>query len=171
MLSPGIKFNSGNTRNDMKKSIKATKASPAPATPALAPKSAPKSASAAPKTTTEAPKTFGKVPKTTTEAPRIVPASPPIRAESASPKSSIPIVISARINIGFGNALYIRGEGPGLSWNKGTLLDCVSADLWKISLKGGRPVVFKFLINDEIWNTGDDLFAELGSDSVYTPSF
>jgi hypothetical protein len=28
--------------------------------------------------------------------------------------------IEAKIDVGFGNNLFVRGEGPGLSWEKGT---------------------------------------------------
>lgn len=78
----------------------------------------------------------------------------------------------AQIDVGFGNTLYIRGEGPGLSWEKGVPLDCVADDKWSVSLaETSKPVVFKFLINDQTWCTGDDYVARPGTTLTVTPIF
>src|SRR5436190_23621179 len=61
--------------------------------------------------------------------------------------------ISAQIDIGFGNHLYIRGEGPGLSWDHGIPMDCTGAGLWTTSIKRASvPFVFKVLVNDLSWS-------------------
>ncbi|MCF3652282.1 hypothetical protein [Synoicihabitans lomoniglobus] len=81
-------------------------------------------------------------------------------------------VISARIDIGFGHALFIRGEGPGLSWDAGTPLNCVADDQWTIALTGATsPVVFKFLVDDLSWSAGEDYVVEPGSEVSLVPSF
>ncbi len=80
--------------------------------------------------------------------------------------------IGAQMDVGFGNTLYIRGEGPGLSWEKGVPLDCIADDHWSISLsETTRPVVFKFLINDITWCRGDDFVAQPGATLITTPAF
>ncbi|MSU24475.1 MAG: hypothetical protein EXS32_11710 [Opitutus sp.] len=80
--------------------------------------------------------------------------------------------IVAQIDIGFGNALYIRGEGPGLSWDRGVLLDCVSDSEWKIALpESARPVIFKFLVNDLSWCNGEDYSVVPGGTVTLTPTF
>lgn len=80
--------------------------------------------------------------------------------------------ITAQIDIGFGNTLYIRGDGPGLSWEKGVVMDCVIDDKWSISLSGvGAPVVFKFLVNDLTWSAGDDYVVNPGSELAVVPTF
>jgi hypothetical protein len=113
-------------------------------------------------------------------APVPVAAAPaPSKVEAPAPKAApapvaVPAatVISAKIDVGFGNSIYIRGEGPGLSWNKGELLDNVGSDAWSISLSGAKhPIVFKLLINDTTWSTGDDFVAEPGSKATVTPTF
>lgn len=93
-------------------------------------------------------------------------------AVKAAPSSVATTKIVALIDVGFGNALYVRGEGPGLSWEKGVPLDCVADDQWSLSLsEASRPVVFKFLINDLTWSIGDDYVAQPGGSVELTPVF
>jgi hypothetical protein len=81
-------------------------------------------------------------------------------------------IITAQIDVGFGNTLFIRGDGPGLNWEKGIPLGCTAVDHWTISLLvTNRPVVFKFLLNDETWSKGDDYIVKPGSSTTITPEF
>ena len=80
--------------------------------------------------------------------------------------------ISANADVGFGNGLYVRGEGPGLSWEKGLRMECVADDRWTLALgESSRPFVFKFLINDETWSIGDDYTIAPGASVLLTPAF
>lgn len=80
--------------------------------------------------------------------------------------------IIARVDVGFGNSLYIRGEGAGLSWDKGVQLDNASPYEWAFATtKATGDVTFKFLINDEIWAEGDDLSVAKGGTSISSPVF
>ena len=79
---------------------------------------------------------------------------------------------ASQIDIGFGNALYIRGEGPGLSWDEGLLMNCVSDDQWQIALgESVRPIVFKFLVNDLSWSAGEDYSVASGASVTLQPTF
>ncbi|MEO0508233.1 MAG: hypothetical protein AAF065_00045 [Verrucomicrobiota bacterium] len=81
-------------------------------------------------------------------------------------------LIVANVDVGFGNSLYIRGEGAGLSWEKGTVLENISPYEWAFSATGVKgEVTFKFLINDEFWSEGDNLTIAAGGSSVSSPSF
>ncbi len=52
--------------------------------------------------------------------------------------------------IGIGNRLFIRGEGPGLSWDKGVPLQFVSIGRWSWETSDATaPVKFKLYKNDE----------------------
>ena len=85
-----------------------------------------------------------------------------------SPKTSI----VANVDVGFGNSLYIRGEGAGLSWDKGVEMENRSPYEWVYSTsaaKGG--ITYKFLINDEVWAEGDNLTVAAGGTSFSTPVF
>jgi hypothetical protein len=52
--------------------------------------------------------------------------------------------------IGIGNRLFIRGDGPGLSWDKGVPLQFVSIGKWRWETNdASAPVKFKLYKNDE----------------------
>ena len=141
------------------KSIK----SPAPATQPVAPKTAAKKKTAPAVITAPAPVPVKPV------APAVVRAPAPVK-----PVESKPVVttIAARIDIGFGNALFLRGEGPGLSWSKGVEMNCVASDLWHITLpESASGYTFKFLLNDATWSKGADFTAACGSNVTLTPEF
>jgi hypothetical protein len=102
------------------------------------------------------------------------PAKPVLKKTSvkAVPTRPVTTTIVAKIDIGFGNALYLRGEGPGLSWDQGTLMECVADDQWKIVLaESARPVVFKFLVNDLSWSAGEDYTVASGASVTLSPTF
>jgi hypothetical protein len=93
-------------------------------------------------------------------------------AVKASPAKLPTTVITALVDIGFGNTLYLRGEGPGLSWDIGIPLECVADDKWSIVLPGtGKAVVYKFLINDLSWSVGSDYVTESGTKATVEPRF
>lgn len=80
--------------------------------------------------------------------------------------------IIANVDVGFGNTLYIRGEGAGLSWDKGTALKNDSPYEWSFRTTAAKgEITFKFLINDEAWAEGDNLTVPAGGTSVTSPDF
>ncbi len=80
--------------------------------------------------------------------------------------------IVVKKDAGWGNSLYIRGEGAGLNWQKGVLLQCVDADewLWENKIAKGS-VEFKILINDEFWSDGENLTVSAGETLTCYPTF
>lgn len=81
-------------------------------------------------------------------------------------------VVAARVDIGFGNHLFLRGTGPGLSWETGVPMANAGSDLWTIDLLGASgPIFCKFLINDETWSAGPDYVIEPGAQLEVTPLF
>jgi hypothetical protein len=128
-----------------------------------------KSTVKAAKTPATAKKAPAKIVKKPAAAPVKRAAAPAVKKPAAK---SAPTVITALIDVGFGNALYVRGEGAGLSWDAGVLLDCAADDQWTISLAAAdKPVVFKLLINDSNWSVGPDYVAEPGKKVTVTPTF
>jgi hypothetical protein len=94
---------------------------------------------------------------------------PPVALKAITPKPVI-TTINARVDVGFGNALFLRGEGPGLNWEKGLAMECIGPDLWSISLvESARAYTFKFLVNDLTWSTGPDFTAACGTNVTLTP--
>jgi hypothetical protein len=81
------------------------------------------------------------------------------------------VTIEAKIDVGFGNTLYLRGEGEGLSWNRGIPLVCVDGSTWKWSGEAGDPLKFKLLLNDAVWSKGADFVATPGQRLEISPAF
>jgi len=123
------------------------------------------------KSPASAPKPAAKKTVTKTAAPRKKDVSAPV--VKTGPAKSVVTVITATIDIGFGNALYIRGEGPGLSWDCGVAMECSKAgDSWSITLpETSKPIIYKFLVNDLTWSAGSDYLAESGKKTVVIPAF
>lgn len=143
----------------IKKTTTKSKTSPAPAT----------KTSAAPKAT-KASKAAAK--KTAAVTPAQAVAGLAAVAARAVVAQSVATVVAARVDVGFGNALYLRGDGPGLSWDHGVPMTCVANDLWQATLaEASRPFAVKFLINDSVWSTGPDYTIEPGASATLAPSF
>ncbi len=107
----------------------------------------------------------------------IAPAEPAVKpapktpAKKPAPKATSTSVV-ALIDVGFGNTLYIRGEGPGLSWDRGLPMECSAEDRWTITVSDASvPVIFKLLLNDITWCSGSDFVVEPGASITVTPSF
>lgn len=119
------------------------------------------------KKTTKATKTLTPAKKTT----KTVRKTTPTPAAQVVP-SVVVTTISANVDVGFGNTLYLRGEGPGLSWEKGVRMECVADDRWSLALgESARPFVFKFLINDQTWSVGPDYTVSSGTTVMLSPTF
>lgn len=90
--------------------------------------------------------------------------------EAPAPKTVT--TVEAMINVGIGNALFIRGQGDGLSWDKGLPLNCMGDSIWVWSTTHARDkVVFKLLLNDQVWANGEDVVLEAGRKLEIVPSF
>lgn len=93
-------------------------------------------------------------------------------AKKTVKKAATPLTtVIAKVDIGWGNNLYIRGSGGGLSWDKGLLMDCVDGDWTWSTASATDGLVFKFIINDETWAEGEDLTVAAGGTSVSSPTF
>jgi hypothetical protein len=94
------------------------------------------------------------------------------KAKTAAKAPAVTTTIVAAIDVGFGNHLTLRGEGPGLSWDVGVPLECSADDRWSITLpETGHPIICKFLINDQTWCAGEDYTVLPGSSVVLSPTF
>jgi hypothetical protein len=81
-------------------------------------------------------------------------------------------VVEARIDVGPGNALFIRGQGDGLSWDQGQPLACMNASTWVWhSVQARDNIVFKLLVNDQVWAKGADMVLEAGRKLEVVPAF
>ncbi|MDR1232868.1 MAG: hypothetical protein LBJ75_01210, partial [Puniceicoccales bacterium] len=90
-----------------------------------------------------------------------------------SKQDSKALLVIAKANIGFGNRLYIRGDGCELSWDKGMAMKYMNDDLWQWEYKDAPSKTnfeFKVLINDEIWSTGENYTASNKNNKI-CPAF
>ena len=80
--------------------------------------------------------------------------------------------VTARIDVGFGNSLFIRGEGNGLSWEYGQPLTCVDGAAWVWSSpSASEESTFKLLLNDQVWCQGENFRVAPGSQLEIAPHF
>ena len=116
------------------------------------------------KTATKKP--VNKAAASTAKKPKTSPAKKTVTTKATK------VTISTKVDIGFGNTLFLRGEGKGLSWDQGVIMTCVADDEWSLTVaKSAQPRVFKFLINDEVWCTGEDYSLRSNQSGTFTPSF
>jgi hypothetical protein len=112
--------------------------------------------------------------KATAEAPaqtsiataKTVPTTTP-----ASASNGTVTTIDVKLDVGFGNAVFLRGQGGGLTWERGVPLSCVDGKTWRWSGKVKDPITFKPLINDKIWSAGSDLTVKPGQKVEIKPIF
>ena len=78
------------------------------------------------------------------------PATPSAEVAASTQSSDGATRLLVTAYIGIGNRLFIRGDGPGLSWDKGVPLQFVSIGKWRWETSGASaPVKFKLYKNDE----------------------
>ncbi len=107
------------------------------------------------------------------------PASPESANESSEPAPMEASVSSdgatrllATAYIGIGNKLFIRGDGPGLSWEKGTPMQFVSIGKWGWATHDATaPVRCKFYKNDETPAVSGEVVLEPGKHVEATALF
>ena len=77
-----------------------------------------------------------------------VPPNEPVE-KSISADGATRLLVTAYI--GIGNRLFIRGDGPGLTWDKGVPLQFVSIGKWRWeTAEATAPVQFKLYKNDDL---------------------
>lgn len=118
--------------------------------------------------------------KTSAGTPAKTPATPSVAAPkltTSAPMSSAPAgngavtTIDVKLDVGFGNAVFLRGTGGGLTWERGVPLSCVDGKTWRWSGTVKDPITFKPLINDKIWSAGTDLTVKPGQKVEVKPVF
>jgi hypothetical protein len=102
--------------------------------------------------------------------PNVTPIGGAPSAKPAPPPKPV-TTIEAKIDVGFGNHLFVRGQGAGLSWDHGTPLTCVDGQTWRWTAEASDALKFKLLINDTVWAAGEDLVATPGKRVQVVPAF
>ena len=85
-----------------------------------------------------------------TPEPESITAAAPMEKSERSVSSDGATRLLVTAYIGIGNRLFIRGSGPGLSWDKGLPLQFVSIGKWRWETNDATaPVQFKLYKNDD----------------------
>ncbi|KAF0094046.1 MAG: hypothetical protein E1N59_2304 [Puniceicoccaceae bacterium 5H] len=91
---------------------------------------------------------------------------------SPAPRSSSVTTVICKVDVGYGNQLYIRGEGNGLNWDQGVLMENTAPDEWRWSSNQVEgELQFKVLLNDDVWHQGDNHVVLAGATISFEPSF
>jgi hypothetical protein len=109
--------------------------------------------------------------KTTAGTPATTAVAVPKSAAPATAPNGAVTTIDVKLDVGFGNAVFLRGAGGGLTWERGVPLICVDGKTWRWSGKVQDPLTFKLLINDKIWSAGNDLTIKPGQKLEVKPTF
>jgi hypothetical protein len=81
-------------------------------------------------------------------------------------------IVEAKVDVGLGNALYIRGQGDGLRWDKGQPLSPGFGGSWIWKTGNAKDkVLFRLLLNDKICAKGGDVGVEAGKMIEVVPVF
>jgi len=94
-----------------------------------------------------------------------------VRSSTKGAARSASTVIEAKIDVGFGNQLFLRGQGSGLSWDRGIPLECVDSKTWRLTFPAQEKLLFKLLLNDSVWAKGEDVVVTPGQRVEITPAF
>jgi hypothetical protein len=162
---------------EMKKTTKKSTASSTTAAPSAAGKpAAPAAVSAKPAALSAARKSAAPLPalsKSIAPAPAATKSATPASAASktSSTKPVTSTTIEAKIDVGFGNQLFVRGEGEGLSWDRGIPLECVDSQTWRLVVPAKDKLQIKLLINDSVWAKGEDVVVTPGKRVELVPAF
>ncbi len=106
-----------------------------------------------------------------------IPVPPPAVPESGTPGVSSTVsdqtrTIVARVNVGWGNSVYLRGKGGALNWDVGIPMYCAGDDRWVWCCHADQaPTQFKFLRNDQDWSLGENEIMSGADIVVCSPKF
>ena len=78
----------------------------------------------------------------------------------------------ANLHIGIGNVPYVRGEGAGLSWEKGTEMQFLEIGKWEWRASEAHETVrARIFLNDKISAFGEDIEINAGEQVEVFPEF
>lgn len=90
----------------------------------------------------------------------------------SSDKKTMKTHLTIKYDAGYSNTLHIRGSGAHLSWDKGIPLKNIKANEWIYEIDiPFTDCEFKILINDCIYEEGENHRLHAGSMIIHTPHF
>lgn len=103
------------------------------------------------------------------------PKTPVVEKSKPVETKSTPIsktFLTVHYDAGYNNALFIRGSGAGLNWEKGIQLKNTGSDtwVWETSTKFDT-CEYKILLNDSVYENGPNQQLAFGKQIEHTPNF
>ncbi len=93
----------------------------------------------------------------------------PVR-RSLEEAEEVSLIVNLHLSIG--NIPYVRGEGAGLSWEKGAEMQFLEIGKWEWrATEVGETVVTKIFLNDNLSSFGEDIEIEAGEQVEIFPEF
>ena len=100
------------------------------------------------------------------------PATQPNTRDEAPTHRVKPTIVAVTVELGRGDAIFIRGQGGGLRWDKGRPLAPVGPEHWMWLANGlQEDIEFQLLLNDQIWARGKNLVLRAGEKVEVSPDF
>lgn len=97
-----------------------------------------------------------------------------VQLASVTPTPVTVTRLEAHASLATGDALWLRGSAPSLDWTWGVPAWKVSEGVYRwvgTEIPKGTPFEYKWLRNDEVWQTGANESATGGEDDLASPSF
>jgi hypothetical protein len=95
----------------------------------------------------------------------------PLERFARGPASSC-TVVAVDLELGANNAVFIRGKGCGLRWDRGQPLTCLGPRRWVWSAGPSEErVEFGLLLDDQVWARGEKMVLDPGRSIEITPDF
>lgn len=82
-------------------------------------------------------------------------------------------VLRFRCDCGWGNYLTVRGDTPPLCWERGIRCETIAPDLWQCTLERPKEgkIQYKALLNDAVWETGENHTVQVHTCAENRPAF
>jgi len=111
------------------------------------------------------------VKKTVTKKAPEAPASTKKAVAPKAPSTPPLTTVVADLDVGWGNAIYLRGEGGPLRWDQGIQMDCADGKWTWSTTEASDGLEFKFVLNDKVWAKGENMSVDSGCTAVLRPKF
>jgi len=107
----------------------------------------------------------------TSAGPGSAPSESPPACVTAALAEGEMATVEVTLDSGFGNSVFLRGSGGGLTWERGILLDCIDGKTWRWSGMIKDPITVRALLNDCLGSAGSDVLIQPGQKVEIKPSF
>ena len=100
------------------------------------------------------------------------PGTRPSEGDDAPTRRVKPTIVAVTVELGRGDAIFIRGQGGGLRWDKGRRLASVGPEQWVWAASDPRgDIEFQLLLDDQDLGPSNNLVLRAGERVEAFPDF